>query len=220
MFKKKFEAVLFDLDGTIADSSPGIFNCVRFALSSLGKDIPGEAALLGFLGPPLFISFTEICGLDEHLAEEAIRLYRSRYEKCLISENSLFEGIEETLKRLRDAGIKTAVATSKPQKIAERVIDGFNLTGYFSCVCGAAPDDKESGKSQIIGKALEILEVSDPEKAVMVGDRKYDAEGAKAAGTEFIGALYGYGSREELAVAGAVCFAGSPAEIAEIVLAG
>ncbi len=220
MNKRNFEAVLFDLDGTVADSAAGIFNCVRYALSSLGKEIPDDTALRGFLGPPLFWSFRNICGLDCETAEKAIKLYRSRYEKCLISENSLFEGVEDMLKKLKAEGIKTAMATSKPQFFAERIVDSFNIRSYFSAVCGAAPDDKESGKSQIIRKALEILDVTDYKSAAMVGDRKYDIEGAKSVGTGSIGALYGYGSREELTAAGAEYLANSPAEIADIILTG
>ncbi|MDE6762354.1 MAG: HAD-IA family hydrolase [Oscillospiraceae bacterium] len=215
---KNYSTVLFDLDGTLTDSSSGIFNCVKHALTSLGLEIPNDTTLNKFLGPPLIHSFKEFCGLDEDTAREAVRLYRQRYETVLTEENALYDGIEDMLKRLTDTGVTAAVATSKPEKYAVRILEGFGIRRYFKAVCGADPDDGKTEKAHLIKKALEQCGVTDLGTAVMVGDRSYDIEGAKSAGIASVGALYGYGSRAELEEAGADYIASKPNEIVKIIL--
>ncbi|MDE7279864.1 MAG: HAD hydrolase-like protein, partial [Oscillospiraceae bacterium] len=152
---KNYSTVLFDLDGTLTDSSSGIFNCVKHALTSLGLEIPNDTTLNKFLGPPLIHSFKEFCGLDEDTAREAVRLYRQRYETVLTEENALYDGIEDMLKRLTDTGVTAAVATSKPEKYAVRILEGFGIRRYFTAVCGADPDDCNTDKSYLSKKAIE-----------------------------------------------------------------
>ncbi len=214
----KFNTVLFDLDGTLTNSLPGIFSCVKYALNRLGKEIPDDTALKSFLGPPLFYSFRTVCGLSEKDSDTAVKLYRERYTDVMLSENSLFEGVADMLKRLSDAGVLIAMATSKPQQYAEKIADGLGISRYFAVISGASPDDKECGKAYLIQKALEMLGVSDKQSAVMVGDRKYDIQGAKAVGIRSIGALYGYGTEEELLNAGADFLAETPVAVADIIL--
>ncbi len=214
----KFGTVLFDLDGTLTDSMPGIFGCVKYALTALGKEIPDDTALKSFLGPPLFHSFRTVCGLSEEESDTAVRLYREHYADVMISENSLFEGVTDMLKRLSDAGVLIAMATSKPQSYAEKIADGFGIARYFAAIIGASPDDKKCGKAYLIEKALTAAGGSDNQSAVMVGDRRYDIEGAVVCGIHSIGAVYGYGSREELLSAGAEFLAECPSAVADIIL--
>lgn len=215
---KNFRTVLFDLDGTLTDSSPGIFNCVKHALTLLGLEIPDDTELNKFLGPPLIHSFKEFCGLDEDTAKEAVRLYRQRYETVLTEENALYDGIEDMLKQLSEAGVTAAVATSKPEKYAVQILEGFGIKGYFKAICGADPNDNKAEKAYLIEKALKQCGVTDLDTAVMVGDRFYDIEGAKTSGIASIGTLYGYGSRPELEKAGADYLVSKPSEIVKIIL--
>lgn len=214
----RFNTILFDLDGTLTDSSPGIFNCVKHALTLLGRDIPDETVLRKFLGPPLRYSFTEFCGLDEDTAVQAVKLYRQRYDTVMTTENALYDGVESMLKQLHNSGTTIGVATSKPEKYAVKILESFGIKQYFKTVCGATPEDNRTEKAYLIEKALEQCGVTDLSTAVMVGDRFYDIEGARAVGIASIGALYGYGSRPELENAGADFTAASPDEIVKIIL--
>lgn len=213
-----FNTVLFDLDGTLTDSSPGIFNCVKHALSLLGRDIPDETVLKKFLGPPLKYAFTEFGGLDEATSEEAFRLYRQRYNEAGVTENSLYDGVYDMLERLHGTGLTLAVATTKVEFMAEKIIEHFGIRPFFTAVCGAAPDGSDGKKSDVIRKALRLCGEDDLKSAVMVGDRFYDIEGAREVGIASIGALFGYGEREELEKAGADYIASEPNEIAKIIL--
>ncbi len=214
----RFNTVLFDLDGTLTDSSPGILNCVRYTLTEMGRDIPDDSVLNKFLGPPLRYAFTEFCGFDETTAEEAFRLYRQRYKEICAIENALYDGVYEMLKRLHGAGKTLAVATNKAEFMAEKIVGHFGIRPFFTAVCGAAPDGSDGKKSDVIKKALRLCGEDDLKSAVMVGDRFYDIEGAREVGIESIGALFGYGEREELENAGADFIASSPDEIVNIIL--
>ncbi len=214
---RNFNTVLFDLDGTLTDSSPGIFNCVKHALTLLGRDIPDENVLKKFLGPPLRYSFTEFCGLDEDTAVQAVKLYRQRYGTVMTTENALYNGVESMLKQLHNGGITIGVATSKPEKYAVKILEDFGIKRYFKTVCGTTPEENRTEKVYLIEKALRVCGVTDLSTAVMVGDRFYDIEGAKAAGIASVGALYGYGSRLELENAGADYTAASPDDIVKII---
>lgn len=215
---KNFRTVLFDLDGTLTDSSLGIFNCVKHALTLLGREIPDDAVLKNFLGPPLRYSFMEYCGLDETDAIEAVRLYRQRYETVMTVENVLYDGVSDMLERLYEGGTDLAVATSKLEKYAVQILEGFGIYKYFRAVCGSRPEENRMEKAYLIEKALGQCSAADLGAAIMVGDRSYDIEGAKAAGIASIGALYGYGSRSELEQYGADYIVTSPDEIVKIIL--
>ena len=218
MSNKTYRTVLFDLDGTLTDSSPGILSSVKYALSEMGRKIPDEAVLGEFLGPPLTYSFSEFCGMTEAEAKEAAAIYRSVYKDRCITENSLYDGIYQTLERLKNAGKTLAVATTKPEIMAEKIVTHFGIRKFFTVVCGAAPDGANGDKSGVIRVALKICGESDLGQALMIGDRFYDIEGAKTVGIDSVGALYGYGIRPELEKAGADYIVSTAAEIAEIIL--
>ena len=194
--------ILFDLDGTLTDPMVGITKSVQHALSSYGIQEPDLRALCPFIGPPLKESFMKYYGFSQEKAQEAIGRYREYFADKGIFENRVYEGIPQMLDRLKDRGCRLFVATSKPEVQALRVLEHFELAGYFEHICGA-PLGNEDGarKADVVRRALGYAE--DASSVVMVGDRRHDVEGARENGIPCIGVLYGYGSREELAVAGA-----------------
>lgn len=215
---KKYNTIFFDLDGTLTDSSPGILNSVKYALTEMDREIPDEKVLGEFLGPPLTDSFRQFCGMTDDEAKEAATLYRQVYKDKCINENSLYDGIVQTLERLKNAGKTLAVATTKPIFLAEKIVTHYGIRDFFIDVCGSAPDGSGGDKAEVIKMALKVCGETDLSQALMIGDRFYDIEGAKTVGIDSVGVLYGYGSRPELEKAGATYIVESAAEIAELIL--
>ena len=209
-----YQTVLFDLDGTLTDSAPGVIHSVQYALEKYGIAEAYEN-LQCFIGPPLIQSFQKFYGFDHEQAAEAVAYYREYYSAGGIFENSVYPGIPEVLARLKEAGKYLAVATSKPEFFAKQVLDHFGLTGYFDFIGGALMDETRTTKEEVLAYTLTEMKI-DPETAVMVGDRENDAQAARALGIDCIGVLYGYGSREELAAAGCTVFAKQPKDIYRI----
>lgn len=203
----RFRYYLFDLDGTLTQSEEGITRCVAHALSAMGREVPEQAVLKRFIGPPLLDSFRRIIGLTEAEAAEAIRIYRERYAVVGWKENRVYAGIPRMLRSLKKHGAYIALASSKPEESCRKILDYFALSPLFDAI--SAPDwsEKHADKARLVRAA--IPEGADPAEVCMVGDRLFDMQGAKANGVAAIGALYGYGSREELAESGAdAIFAG------------
>lgn len=214
------KTVLFDLDGTLTDSRPGIFNSIIYALEKMNVPVPPEEVLIKFIGPPLLESFAKHCGLDEERCWEALYKYREYFNVNGYLENSVYEGIPECLRRLKEAGIRLIIATSKPEDYSVKIAEAFGLAEYFEFVAGASLDETRTEKADVIAYALESCGITDTSEAVMVGDREHDCKGAKENGLSCIGVLFGYGSEEELTSAGAKRIAKTPAEVADIVLSG
>lgn len=186
----KYELMIFDLDGTLLDTSPGIFNSVRYAEKKMGFEPIPDERLREFVGPPPREMYKKIYGVDEDTALQAAKYHREYGRTKAIYEASVYPGIEETLKILKDAGMKLAVATLKSQKIAENILENFELLQYFDSVVGM--DESETmTKYKTILKVIEETETTG--KAVMVGDSQYDLDGAEEAGVDFIAVLYGFG---------------------------
>ncbi len=197
------ENILFDLDGTLTESGPGIMNCARHALAVNGHIVPGGDVLRGFVGPPLHISFMEVCGLSFEEAEQCVESFRVRFLEKGILENALYPGVRELLEKLAADGKKLHLATSKPLHLAKMVLDNFDIARYFTSVSGTTMDLDNHSKADVVAEALEKNNIT-PVDAVMVGDRLHDVEGAAANGVATVGVLYGYGSRKELENAGAI----------------
>ena len=215
---KHYPYIIFDLDGTLTDSGPGVMNGIIYALERFGIKAPDKAALHACMGPPLRESFQRLGGFSREKAEEAIEVFREYYGPIGIFENSVYPGIAATLGELKAAGRTLAVATSKLDESAFRVLDHFGLSAYFDRVVGSRADGTLSEKAEVLEHALGLLG-ADAADALMVGDRNYDVKGAAENGVACMGVLYGYGSREELERAGAVCLAETPADIARLILA-
>lgn len=201
--KKEYDCILMDLDGTITDPGLGITRCVQFALNHWGIEVESLQDLYCFIGPPLQESFTEFYHFSKEQAEAAILKYRERFAAIGMYENEVYPGMEDLLQELNKTGKKVMVATSKPEIFARKILEHFRLDSYFSFIGGASLDGLRSRKEEVIEYVLKTNHISDLSRAVMVGDRKYDIEGAKYCGLASIGVTYGYGSSEELSEAGA-----------------
>lgn len=208
-----YETVLFDLDGTLTDPGLGITNSVMYALKKYHIEVGDRRELYSFIGPPLKQSFMQYCGFSKEESEQAVVYYREYFREKGLLENEVYEGIEELLRALRESGKRLAVATSKPEAFAVRILEHFGLARYFEVIAGDTMDFARGSKADVIAYALEKLGVTDRSAAVMVGDREHDVIGAKAQGLDCIGVLFGYGSREELEQAGAKYIAQTPADI-------
>ncbi|MCD8006877.1 MAG: HAD hydrolase-like protein [Oscillospiraceae bacterium] len=211
--KTKIKYILYDLDGTLTDSARGIVNSFKYCLNELGITGWDDEALLKFVGPPLRESFGVYLGMDENGVDNAIKIYRTYYADKGIFENSIYDGIPEALERLREAGYIQAVATSKPEVYAKKILEKFGLAGYFEDICGIPLGDESMTKAQVIAQSMERIGVTDKSAVVMVGDRDYDIKGAHLNGIPCIGVTYGYGSREELESAGADEIVAEPGDI-------
>lgn len=211
------DIILFDLDGTLTDPGLGITNSVMYALRKYGMEVPPRQELYSFIGPPLKQSFMRWCGFDEAEGEQAVKYYREYYRDKGLLENEVYDGIEDMLKALREKGKRLAVATSKPEEFAIRILEHFGLAQYFEVIAGDTLDFKRNTKADVIASALERLGVTDRSGVIMVGDREHDVIGAKAQDLPCIGVLFGYGSREELEAAGAKHIAQTPADVLKYV---
>lgn len=193
-----YHTILFDLDGTLTDSGPGITNSVAYALKKWNIEEKDINVLRKFVGPPLDASFAKYYGFSKEKCVQAIQYYREYYLTKGIYENQVYDGMEELLKWLRDTGRRAIVATSKPEPSAIHVLEYFHMDSYFDIIAGATMDGSRVEKSDVIRYALDRAGIRDLSGVVMVGDRENDIQGAKANGLDSIGVLYGYGSREEL----------------------
>lgn len=211
-----FDTLLFDLDGTLTDSTEGIVRCLEYALERMGFDIPEDKNK--FLGPPLYRSFAEFCGMNEEQVNEAVRIFRERYSTVGLFENRVYEGVPEMLKRLRDGGKRIMVATSKPEVYAVRIFDRFGLSQFFEIVGGANINGTRNDKDEVIEYVLEKAGISDRSSVLMIGDRRQDVLGAHKTGLKCMGILWGFGSIEELTEAGADFIAETPEKAADMLL--
>ena len=201
-----FSYILFDLDGTLSDPKQGICGSVQYALKSFGIDEPDIDRLEPFIGPPLRDSFMKYYGFTPEQAEEAVAKYRERFSVTGKYENTLYPGIAPLLHDLVRAGAKLAIASSKPTVYVEDILVHFGIRQYFDIVVGSELDGTRDRKEEVVDEALRQLDEkygAKPCEVVMVGDRCFDVEGAKAAGTRSVAVTYGYAQPGELEQAGA-----------------
>ncbi len=229
---KKFECVLFDLDGTLSESALGITKSVQYALREIGVDEPDLKKLECFIGPPLNDSFRDFYHVeDDATIQMLVDTYRERYAVKGIFECEMYEGVGQMLKDLHEAGIRLAVASSKPEEYVLRIMEYFQVAQYFDVVKGSGMNDErdrkdEKGtdnKERIVREALAGLRgEEDPEEfhkgCAMVGDRHFDIYGARNNGVTSIGVTYGYGSFEELREAGADYIVDTVSELEHLIL--
>lgn len=212
--------VFFDLDGTVTESAPGIVNSVVYAINKLGAKMPSQEELYGFVGPPLSESFVKYCGIAPSETKKAIDAFREYFAEKGMFENSVYPGIPELTEKLRKAGTKVVLATSKPQPFAEKILTHFGVVSGFDRVFGNTMDEKYFDKKALFRDIFEELCIgeSDLGGCVMVGDRSSDIEGAHHAGIKAIGVLYGYGSKAELESAGADHIVETVADLEKVLL--
>lgn len=214
-----FRYILFDLDGTLTDPFEGISKCIIYALKDFEVPAPDTKTLEGFIGPPLFEQFKAQFGFTDEQAEQAVKKYRERYSSVGWKECTLVKGAKEALRSLKENGLTAALATSKPEGFAKKILEYFEIDKYFDFIGGAEFEHTGRNKKEdIIGYVLQKLGVKNKSAAIMVGDRFYDIDGARANGIETIAFLGGYGSREEFERCGAAYIASDMEEVKKIVL--
>ncbi|MCV7354030.1 HAD-IA family hydrolase [Mycolicibacterium fluoranthenivorans] len=187
------QLVLFDLDGTLTDSADGIVASFRHALDTVGAPVPDGDLAGRIVGPPMHHTLSEM-GLGDRV-EAAISAYRADYTTRGWAMNSLFDGIPTLLEDLRAAGVRLAVATSKAETTAQRILTHFGLDGYFEVIAGASSDGSRSAKADVVAHALAQLSPL-PERVLMIGDRSHDVEGAGEHGIDTVVVGWGYGGTD------------------------
>ena len=199
----RYNAVIFDFDGTICDTGEGILKSAKYALDAFGYKTPDDYHVLTcFIGPPLLVTFQEEFGADANQAEELVKKFRERYTNIGLYESELYDGVKELLARLKDDGIKIGIASSKPQAYVEKLLEKFNVIKYFDSICAVSFTADCETKASIISRCLAELDAKGNE-AIVVGDRKFDIEGAKSNYIDSVAVLWGYGNKIEFAEAGA-----------------
>lgn len=212
----KYDAVFFDFDGTIADTGEGIFSSVEYAIEEMGFSPLPFDRLRTFIGPPIFESFRRELGMNDEQAAVAVEKYRERYSESGIFRLRVYDGIEDLIKQIKKSGIKVAIASSKPEKFVMRLIDYLNISPLIDFIAAPESDKAPEGKTVLVEKAVNRFGV-DKTRALMVGDRYFDIDGANGAGVESVGVTFGYGSREELEKAGSTYLADNADDIRKII---
>ena len=212
-----FDAVIFDFDGTLADTAPGVFSSIRYACGKLNKNNPDDSVLKNFIGPPLLFSFREYLGFNDEEAQNAVELYREYYSQNGLFNLNFYDGILELIKKIRKNGIKTGVASAKPDVFIQRILNHFEISNIFDYAKGISLEDYCTDKSYLFDKVSKDLGITDFKRVLIVGDKCFDIDGAKAVGAVSVGVLFGYGTIEELSVSGADYIIENPQEIYSLI---
>lgn len=208
-----YTAVLFDLDGTIVDSAPGITSSLAYTFKAMGLPVPPPAKLLEWVGPPIMDSFRDLAGFDPLTSARALAIYREHYVLTGVFDAEVYPGVPDVLRAISAAGIPLSLATSKPESAARLILEHYDLTQYFDELTGASEDEVRSAKADVVEEALRRLRVggADLSRPVMVGDRHHDVVGAAAHDVPTIYVTWGYGAPEE--TAGTVAVVDTAAEL-------
>lgn len=210
--------LLFDLDGTLIDSSAGIFASMEYAFARMGADLPVRERMRAWIGPPLRQTFPLVVGDDPARIEATVEHYRERYDSIGWNEHTVYPGIGTTIEALAQAGAQLAVVTTKVETYARRIVEHLPFGAHFARVYGANANSVHSEKAQMIATALRDFDTR-AEHAAMIGDRHFDIEGARANGVRGIGVTWGFGSAEELHGAGAQAIAHAPEDLPRLLVA-
>ena len=212
---KKYDYIAFDLDGTLSDPEHGLVEAFIYAFKKMGvKDYGDRDSLRRFIGPSLYEVWQDEFGFTKETVVDAIEKFREYYNIYGWWDNTLYDGIPEMLSELKARGKTVILATSKPEDTARKIIALFELGQYFDFQGGASGDTRDH-KWQVLEYSMSSVNAL-PESTVLVGDRKYDAEGARKCGIDSIGVAWGHGSREELEASGFTHIVGSPKELLDI----
>jgi phosphoglycolate phosphatase len=212
-----YGSLLFDLDGVIADSRYAITRSINHALEAHGLPAQPETELVRFIGPPLLHAFSEILaglGADLALAESCVARYRERYQETCLVETLPYPGVDRVVETL-GARLPMAVATSKPTRFAEPILEELGLRGSFRAVVGPSLEARQESKTATVARALAALDAPGP--VALVGDRHHDVVAGRANGIEIVGVTWGFGSRAELEQAGADRVVDAPEELLRVI---
>ena len=214
------KAILFDLDGTLIDSSEGITKSAQYALSHFGIDEPDRNSLFFFIGPPLINTIFTKFALTKERAVEAVKKYRERYNKIGIFECSLFPGAKECIEALKAAGYRIGLASSKPEKSCERILDHFGILDMFDEVVGATFDGRIDTKEEVLNEVMRRWSDIPRDEMCLIGDTMFDIEGANRVDVPSIAVSFGFGNVDEMLKVGAKTVIGDlrelPAKLKEI----
>ena len=210
--------ILFDLDGTLIDSEVGITTSMVHAMRSVGVDQPGQELMRSWIGPPVHVSFSQLLGDDLERVDQAVHHYRERFDAIGWGEHTVYPGIEKLIIHLAERGNRLAVVTSKVASQAGRIVEHLSFGRLFEAVFAPTPETRTCAKADLVARALNELGGTAAD-AVMIGDRRFDIEGARANSVRGVGVLWGFGSFEELRDAGADSMVADPGEL-ESCLAG
>jgi len=213
-----YSCILFDLDGTIVDSAPGITATLAYTFETLGLPIPTPSELMKYVGPPLLDSFRDYAHFTPEQSAEALVIYREKYLNVGAYDATQFPGVGLVLKAIHESALPMSLATSKPELPATLILEHFNLATYFDIITGASEDEVRSAKSDVVAEALLRLEAmgADISRPVLVGDREHDVLGAAANNVPTIFVEWGYGSVAEQA--GSVAVVSTPQELQALLL--
>ncbi len=208
----RWEHIFFDLDGTLTDPALGITNAIIYGRKKLGLPTGPNEEYYKFIGPPMPESYEEFFGMSPREARDMLDAYREHYATVGLFENEPYPGIPELLKKLKEAGCRLYVATTKPTVFSKQIAEKFGFAEYFEIISGCELDGTRGQKWEVIDYARRSCG-ADMTKAVMVGDRLHDVEGARICGIDTVGVAYGYGGRAELEEAGAIHVVDTVAEL-------
>lgn len=212
----KYDGVLLDFDGTIADTGEGIFSSVRYAIEAMGFDPLPEETIHTFIGPPIFSSFRRELNLSDEDSAKAVEKYRERYVEDGIYKLKVYDGLEKLMNDMKKSGIKLAIASSKPENFIVKILEFLKSDNLFDYISAPENDKAPESKTALVERAVNHLGI-DKSRAVMIGDRYFDIDGAKGAGIDSIGVTFGFGSKEELQNAGATFIAENVDDIRKII---
>ncbi|MEZ5462726.1 HAD hydrolase-like protein [Dokdonella sp.] len=204
--------ILFDLDGTLIDSEIGITSSMVHAMRSVGVDPPDQERMRSWIGPPLHASFAQVLGDDAKRVDEAVYHYHERFDAIGWSEHTVYPGMENLLVELVGRGNRLAIVTSKVASQARRIVKHLPFGKLFEAVFAPTPDTRSCSKADLVASALRELDGS-ARDAMMIGDRHFDIEGARANAVRGIGVLWGFGGMQELREAGADSIVANPREL-------
>ena len=194
----KFNYVIFDFDGTVADTGEGILRSLQYSFEAMSDPIPDLGDLKKFIGPPVYYSYTTFYNVSEDKVDLYIKKYRERYSEKGIYESKVYDGIIELIEKLKSKGVKVGIASSKPERLIYAVADYLEITKLFDVIVGVKSDNsKHSTKAGLISQAMTDMGAEDKNEVLMVGDRMFDIDGAHEAGVKCCGALWGFGNEEE-----------------------
>ena len=214
----KFDYVIFDFDGTVADTGEGILKSLQYSFTAMGDPAPDLSDLKKFIGPPVYYSYTTFYGVSEDMVDLYVKKYRERYSEKGIYESKVYDGMIEFINALKENNIKVGIASSKPERLIYAVADYLEITDLFDVIVGVKSDNsKHSSKAGLITQAMEDMGATDKSKVLMVGDRMFDIDGAHEAGIKCCGALWGFGCEDEFKEHNAEFIVSEPTEIINLI---
>lgn len=217
---KIYDNIFFDLDGTLTNPEHGLIASFEYALKKMGVSYGKREELKRYIGPPLYDEWRSVYGFDEEEATRALLLFREYFAVYGWWDNLLYDGVRKMLSELKMAGKRIFLSTSKPEIFATKILNLFDISRFFDFIGGASTDKTRDKKHEVLEYVLDAIGEPERSTCILVGDRKYDAEGARMVGIDSLGVLYGHGDEQEIFSAGFTAVAKSVEDITAFLLQG